>query len=109
MRGDLLLDSKGEIEMKRTLILVSALLVLLLIQENALAETNCLGQATTGNPYSCFGNGNCVWWAWKMAKDNWGDPLRKWGDAKYWADGARAAGYKVDTTPKVNDLAVNTY
>jgi len=74
----------------------------------ARAESSCLNQTSSGNPYGCFGNGNCVWWGWKMAKDNWGAPLPKWGDAKFWADGARDAGYSVNTTPKVNDLAVNT-
>jgi len=95
--------------MKRTIIALTLVSILFVASGKAAAEDNCLGQSSPGNPYNCFGNGNCPWWAWKMAKDNWGDPLRKWGDAKYWADGARNAGYTVDTTPAVNAIAVNPY
>jgi surface antigen len=94
--------------MRKILFVVSIFTVLLVGQATVLADNSCLGQTSVGNPYSCFGKGNCVWWGWKMAKDNWGDPLQKWGDAKYWADGARRAMYTVDSTPAVNTLAVNT-
>ncbi|MDX6405801.1 MAG: hypothetical protein QOH70_3256 [Blastocatellia bacterium] len=90
-------------------VMLLTLFVALASAQAVLADDNCLGQSSPGNPYGCFGNGNCVWWGWKMAKDNWGDPLRKWGDAKNWADGARNANYTVDTVPAINTLAVNTY
>jgi surface antigen len=95
--------------MKRTIVIISLLSMLFLAHGSARADNSCLSQSSSGNPYGCFGNGNCVWWGWKMAKDNWGDPLLKWGDAKNWADGARNAGYRVDNVPAVNALAVNTY
>lgn len=74
-------------------------------------DSTCLGQSSSGNPYWCYTNGNCTWWAWKMAKDNWGDPLlapAKWGDAKNWAAGARNDGYTVSATPAAYTIAVNT-
>jgi surface antigen len=89
-------------------IIFSLLAVLFLMSGTALGATTCLNQTSTGNPYSCSSGGNCTWWAWKMARENWGDPLLKWGDAKLWADGARKANYTVDTTPTVGAVAVNT-
>lgn len=94
--------------MKKITITISFLVVLFLASGSALADDRCLGQSSAGNPYGCFGNGNCVWWAWKMAKDNWGDPLIKWGDARFWADGAMRAGYQVSSSPARNTIAVNT-
>ena len=94
--------------MKRTVRTISLLILLFATGGTVLAENTCLGQRSEGNPYGCFGNGNCVWWAWKMAKENWGDPLIKWGDARLWADGALRANYKVSSTPARNTLAVNT-
>ncbi|HSW29416.1 MAG TPA: hypothetical protein VLH75_08055 [Longimicrobiales bacterium] len=50
------------------------------------------------NPYRCRAipcenGGNCVWWAWHMAHENWNYSL-PWprGDASSWVQGARDAG-----------------
>lgn len=69
---------------------------------------NCGGQTSVGNPYRCNNGGNCTWWAWKMAKDNWGIGLPGWSDARTWATSARNAGYQVSATPKVQTIGVNT-
>ena len=59
----------------------AALLVLATFASTATAN-QCIGQQSDGNPYACDSGGNCTWWGWKMARDNWGDPLPMWGDAK---------------------------
>ena len=50
-----------------------------------LAPSNtCAGETSPGNPYCCPGEdccqdkGNCVWWAWKMARENWSVGLPNW-------------------------------
>lgn len=100
---------KFKINLVMTLLVLLAALV---SAQKALAgDDSCLGQSSPGNPYWCYGKGNCTWWVWKMAKDNWGDPLGapgKWGDAKYWAGGAQNAGYTISTEPAANTIAVNT-
>ncbi len=48
--------------MKKMIMVLSLSLGLLLVQASAKADDYCLGQTSAGNPYSCFGNGNCVWW-----------------------------------------------
>lgn len=93
----------------KTLTVLLLLCATLFGAQTVRAEDTCMGQSSPGNPYGCYGSGNCVWWAWKMAKENWGDPLAKWGDAKNWADRARDAGYTVSSWPAPNTIAVNTY
>jgi CHAP domain len=72
-------------------------------------DSVCLNYQSSGNPYLCYApTGNCVWWAWKEAKDNWGVALPPWGNASKWAASAKSAGYTVSPTPAVGTIAVNT-
>lgn len=77
---------------------------------NAAGPSNsCGGYYSSGNPYPCCKNGgNCTWWAWKMAKGNWGVSLPSWGDAYQWLNNAGNSGYQTTTTPEVNSIAINT-
>src|SRR3954462_14110963 len=52
---------------------------------------------TNTSPY-----GQCTYYA-KMRRPDIGN---HWGDAKYWAGRARAAGYSVGKTPRVGDVVV---
>jgi surface antigen len=46
----------------------------------------------------------CVSWAgWR--RQQLGRPVYAWGNANQWASGARAAGYRVDSTPEVGAVA----
>lgn len=82
---------------------------------------SCGGNSSSGNPYPCCDNngnsssadqndGNCTWWAWKMAKDNWGHSLPGWSNANTWDDYARpvnkTSGYVVLPVPTIKSLAV---
>lgn len=72
--------------------------------------SGCCGYSSSDNPYPCCGSlGNCTWWAWKQAKDEWSKKIPKWGDAKSWARNARASGYPVKSTPKKDTIGVNTW
>jgi surface antigen len=94
---------------QRLFAIALAVAVLSTAGSQALAGDNwCCNQNSTGNPYLCYSTGNCVWWAWKMAKDNWGDPLPMRRSARYWADDARLNGYIVSSEPAPNTIAVNT-
>ncbi|MEK7845733.1 MAG: CHAP domain-containing protein, partial [Nitrospinota bacterium] len=74
---------------------------------NAAGTSSC-GESY-GNPYPCCKNGgNCTWWAWKMAKENWRVSLPIWGDAYQWLNNAESSGYQTTPTPEVNSIAVNT-
>ena len=76
---------------------------------NLTATGTCGGQSSPGNVYGCcHSGGNCIWWAWKQAKDNWGVNLPYWSYPKYWPTKAKEAGFPVSSTPKVNTIAVNT-
>jgi surface antigen len=75
---------------------------------NAVAVSSCAGYTSSGNPYPCCTNGNCTWWSWKMAKDNWGISLPSWGNAQSWATNAQNAGYTVSSSPAAGTIAVNT-
>lgn len=68
---------------------------------------SCSGFLSPNNPYPCCRNGgNCTYWAWEMARQNWGVSLPRWGHAKDWAAAAKNAGYPVKSTPAVGTLAV---
>jgi surface antigen len=58
-----------------------------------------MGGEVPGNTYAW---GNCTYWAFAMRL--WaGDPIpNSWGNANTWDDRARADGYIVDHTPRVN-------
>jgi surface antigen len=77
---------------------------------SALADSNCGGISSPGNPFDCCPNGgNCTWWAWHMAKSKWGVDFPARGHAKTWAAAARRYDdYLVTSTPAVNTIAVNT-
>jgi surface antigen len=60
-----------------------------------------------GNPYSCCAAGDCTWWAWKEAADNWGIHLPPWGNASTWVKDARAAGFIVNAIPAPFTIGVN--
>jgi|SRR5215213_4947214 len=92
------------------------------LKQFGLKVVGCGGQSSTGNPYPCCDNnknssvgdssdGNCTWWAWKMAKDNWGHSLPGWSNAKTWDDYARpinkASGYVVLPVPTARSIAVS--
>lgn len=82
--------------------------IALLFGASAYAENTCGGQTSTGNPLSCCSNGgNCVWWAWKQAKDhNW--VAIPTGNANTWDNTALANPklYSVSTTPSVGAVGV---
>jgi surface antigen len=88
----------------------------------AVAVVSCGGYSSTGDPYPCCDNnvnssvtdkndGNCTWWAWKMAQDNWGHGLPAWSNANTWDDYARpinkTTGYVVLPVPTVRSIAVS--
>ncbi|MEV7415624.1 CHAP domain-containing protein [Streptomyces sp. NPDC089919] len=52
-----------------------------------------------------YGYRNCTDYAWWRALEEFGTDIRGWGDAGQWDTGALAAGYRVDRTPEVGDLA----
>jgi surface antigen len=82
----------------------------------------CGGESSDGNPYRCCSTkgltyddaiGNCVWYAWKAAKDNMGLSLPKWGDAGQWLSGAKTyiknnpdADFIVQTSPVANAIGI---
>jgi surface antigen len=75
------------------------------------SSSTCGGESAAGNPFPCCDNGgNCTWWAWKTASENWGAPLSGSirGHARLWGDQARSAGYSVGQYPAVGTLAVRT-
>jgi surface antigen len=91
------------------------------LKEFGTKALGCGGYSSSGNPYPCCDNngnssvadandGNCTWWSWKMAQDNWGHSLPGWGNANTWDDYARpinkATGYVVLPVPTVKSLAV---
>lgn len=49
----------------------------------------------------------CVHYTGYKVKERWGINVRFWGNAYSWDDSARAAGYRVDTTPAAGTVAVN--
>jgi surface antigen len=49
--------------------------------------------------YYWWAFGQCTWWAQNTRRD---ENLSYIGDAKYWAAGAAARGYRVGTQPAVN-------
>ncbi len=74
------------------------------------ATSSCCGYSSSSNPYPCCNSlGNCTWWAWKQAKEEWGKKLPSWGNAGRWAANARSSGYPVKGTPKSNTIGVNTW
>lgn len=78
----------------------------------ALSESACGGEESAGNPFPCCDNGgNCTWYMWKKAKDEWGVELHRFGvlgNAAEWAAQARAGGIPSSTQPAVGTIAVNT-
>jgi hypothetical protein len=70
---------------------------------------SCDGEFSPGNPYPCCGSGgNCTYWAWEMARQQWNRNLRRWGNARDWADAAQRDGFVVNSSPAVGSMAVNS-
>lgn len=80
---------------------------------SAQATNSCAGYYSSNNPYPCCTDGNCTWWSWKMANENWGQQLgvrgSNWGDARSWLSRARSNHFGVKTTPAPGTVAVNSY
>src|SRR5262249_11179584 len=53
--------------------------------------------------YYYWAFGQCTWWAQNRRRD---ENLRQMGNARYWADGARARGYRVSSTPRAGATVV---
>lgn len=100
------------------LIIISLLLVLPVFGQ---ASNTCNAYTSIGNPYPCCDNdgdknqngpkdGNCTWWAWKRAKETWGNmPSVSWGGAGYsWVTYARNAGYQVLTSPAPESIGITS-
>jgi hypothetical protein len=72
----------------------------------------CCGYSSPGNicKYcpSCGDKGNCTWWAWKNAQDNWSQSLPWCTKAKAWARMARLYTWPVKKTPAPNTICVNS-
>ena len=71
----------------------------------------CGNQSSSGNPFSCdppSNGGNCTWWAWKMASENWRVDLPTRGNAAGWAKEAAQAGYRVSLAPAVGTIGVSS-
>lgn len=80
----------------------------------AQGASSCCGYSSSSNPYPCAcsskpSTGNCTWWAWKKAKDEWGKSLPSWGNAMYWASKAKSAGYPVKSTAASKTIGCNTW
>jgi surface antigen len=59
---------------------------------------------SAGNRYA---PGNCTWYAYER-RQQLGKPVGSfWGNANTWASNARAAGYRVDSTPAVSAVLVD--
>ena len=78
--------------------------------------SSCAGQTSPGNPYGCCrasknarDHGNCVWWAWKMAQDEWGINLPNWNIPRTWvAKAKKDSRFSVSSAPAVNAIAVSS-
>lgn len=79
--------------------------------DNTPAEV-CGGINSPGNPFPCCcNNGNCTWYAWHRAQQEWGVNLVDYGvrgRARVWADQARSRGLRVDSAPQEGAIAVST-
>jgi surface antigen len=68
----------------------------------------CGGLSSPRNPFPCNNGGNCVWFAWKMASDQWGIDFPARGNANTWVNSATANVFRVLPTPALSTIAVNT-
>ncbi|MFH1970871.1 MAG: DUF1566 domain-containing protein [Patescibacteria group bacterium] len=83
------------------------------------ATSQCGDKASvTTNPYPCCDNnfnntndscdGNCTWWVWNKAYENWNQELPRWGNAQDWAQKAELAEvnrHLVSYKPAPNTIA----
>ena len=68
---------------------------------SAVAVDKCGGFTSKGDPFPCCtGKGtndaNCTWWAWKKAKDQWGEAPVSSGNAGTWS-GKKGKNFSVST------------
>ncbi|MCC6743724.1 MAG: CHAP domain-containing protein [Acidobacteria bacterium] len=68
----------------------------------------CCSHQSTGNPYRCYGQGNCTWWSWKRANETWGQSMPNFGNARDWASLAQSAGYPVENEPGSLTIGVSS-
>ena len=71
----------------------------------AFAGNTCFSFTSTGNPYTCYSTGNCVWWAAYKRPDL--QFMR--GDAKQWFSDAQKASIPTGSEPKVGAIVVYGY
>lgn len=95
------------------------LIVSFIVTSNVYANpaTNSCGTENTKNsPYPCCDNdlngsylnkkdGNCTWWAWKKARDNWKVELNNWNNAYEWDKKAKNDKCEIKDTPQSDVIA----
>jgi len=75
---------------------------------------SCGGYTSTGNPFDCCTHkdktaGNCTWWAWKQAKDNWGESPVSSGSPSSWVSNSKANKiFAVSTDVQNPSIAVSS-
>jgi len=68
----------------KRLVLTVLAIILMVGVAHATGDESCCGFSSPGNPYLCYGDGNCTWWAWYKRPD-----LPAWsGDASTWLTNA---------------------
>jgi surface antigen len=72
---------------------------------NVAANDDAGGSGAAGSNGSLYPIGQCTWWVARKRPDLPYFPRHK-GDAKNWATSAQAAGFPIDRTPRVGDVAV---
>ncbi len=88
--------------MKGTLFILGLLVLVLCFPVPSMAgDESCCGHSSPGNPYLCYGDGNCTWWAWHCRQD-----LPAWsGNAATWLANAENDDIDTGTTPLVGSIA----
>ncbi|TMP83305.1 hypothetical protein CWB73_02195 [Pseudoalteromonas phenolica] len=105
-----------------TTFLISSVFSTMFASQALQAQERCGNFTSSGNPFPCCDNnkngseldsvdGNCTWFAWKMAKDNWGYSLEQRTSAWRWdMDHHRAqnreSGYIFSKIPKPGTVAI---
>lgn len=94
------------------------LIIGLFFATSAFAVNTCGGYSSSGNPFPCCDNngngktsdsidGNCTWYAWKAAKDYWGQAPPVTGAPSKWISQAKTSSkFTSTTTPTKNAIAV---
>lgn len=99
--------------------LVVAVAVLLTAASSHAGANYCGGYSSAGNPFACCDNngdgtmdssidGNCTWWAWREAKNDWGKTPPVTGGPSSWISQAKAKGFKTSSTPAKKTIGVKS-